>query len=113
MSTEPFAATPGPPYFAVIFTRLASADVDGYDAAARRMLELAADQDGFLGVESASEPSGVGITVSYWRSQDAIAAWRDHAEHTIARETGRARWYDGYELRVARVERASRWRRPT
>jgi heme-degrading monooxygenase HmoA len=111
VSTGPFAATPEPPYHAVIFTRLASDDGDGYDATAARMLELAADQPGFLGVESASEPSGFGITVSYWESAEAIAAWRDHAEHTIARETGRARWYDAYELRIARVERSSRWRR--
>ena len=107
------ATTPDPPYHAGIFTRVTSHAGDGYDTAARRMVELAEAQPGFLGVESVSDDEGVGITVSYWASTEAIAAWRDHAEHTIARETGRSRWYDGYELRVALVERAASWRRPT
>jgi heme-degrading monooxygenase HmoA len=108
------ATTPEPPYYAVIFTRIANDDDAGYAAAANRMLELAAEQPGFLGIESVSAPAsggGTGITVSYWESEDAIAAWRAHAEHAAVRDTGRARWYDGYELRVARVERAYNWRR--
>lgn len=106
-----FAETPDPPYYAVIFTRLASADTTGYAEAADRMVELAAQQPGFLGVESASETGGVGITVSYWESEEAIAAWKTDGEHTATRDTGRSRWYDGYELRVAKVERSYNWRR--
>jgi heme-degrading monooxygenase HmoA len=114
---HPFAHTPeppfDPPYHAVIFTSTSSGDADGYAAAAARMIELASLQPGFLGVESASErgDGGVGITVSYWESEAAIAAWKAHAEHEEARNEGRVRWYDGYELRVAKVERAYRWRR--
>ena len=44
--------------------------------------------------------------MSYWASEEAIAAWRAHAEHTLARQAGRERWYARYALRVARVERA-------
>ncbi|MFK8023095.1 MAG: antibiotic biosynthesis monooxygenase [Ilumatobacter sp.] len=109
---SPFAKTPEPPYFAVVFTSTASSDRDGYGRAAARMIELAAEQPGFLGVESAGEGRSSGdlaITVSYWESEEAIAAWRADAEHTLARETGRERWYDGYELRVARVERTYGW----
>ncbi len=107
------ARTPEPPYWAVVFSSTSSDDHDGYGETAQRMEELAAEQPGFLGFESASErdAGGIGIAVSYWDSEEAIAAWRRHAEHTIARETGRERWYDGYELRVARVERATSWRR--
>ena len=68
------------------------------------------EQPGFLGVDSARS-EGVGITVSYWETEADIVAWKAHAEHSIIRETGRARWYDAYELRVARVERAYGWRR--
>ena len=57
------------------------------------------------------DASGVGITVSYWASEAAIAAWRRHAEHTIVREQGRTNWYTQYELRVAKVERAYGFRR--
>ena len=73
--------------------------------AAQRMLELAAQQPGFLGVESARS-DGLGITLSYWQSEEAIRAWREHAEHSIVREQGRADWYAAFTTRVAKVERA-------
>ncbi len=103
------AATPAPPYYAVIFTSLRTANGDGYGLTAERMMELAAEQPGYLGVDAAREPEGVGITVSYWRDLDSIASWRKHAEHTAARNAGRNRWYRCFSLRVARVERASQW----
>lgn len=97
------ATTPAPPYYAVIFSSLLGDDTAGYEETARRMLDLAARQSGFLGVESARE--AVGITVSYWRDLDAIQAWREHVEHTEARRLGRERWYRAYRLRVCLVER--------
>ena len=72
---------------------------------AERMVELAAQQPGFLGVESARDAGGLGITVSYWESEEAIAGWKANAEHRVAQETGRKTWYSDYQLRVARVER--------
>ena len=96
-----------PPYYAVIFTSLRTPDDDaGYAEMARRMEELAAAQNGFLGVHSARGPDGVGITVSYWTTLEAIAAWRAHTEHRVAQEFGREKWYQSYELRICRVERA-------
>jgi hypothetical protein len=100
------ARTPAPPYYAVIFTSLRTDGDQGYASMAERMVELAAEQPGFLGVESARGADGLGITVSYWASEEAIAAWRAHAEHRVAQETGRRTWYADYEVRVARVERA-------
>jgi heme-degrading monooxygenase HmoA len=100
------ARTPAPPYYAVIFTSLRTDGDQGYASMAERMVELAAEQPGFLGVESARGSDGLGITVSYWASEEAIAAWRAHAEHRVAQETGRRTWYADYEVRVARVERA-------
>lgn len=100
-----FANTPKPPYYAVIFTSQRLAGDDGYAETADRMVMLAAQQPGFLGAESARGADGLGITVSYWVSEEAIAAWKMHAEHTIAREQGR-RWYANFEVRVAKVERA-------
>ena len=111
MSRERFAPLLEPPYYAVIFTSQRTEGDEGYAQVAERMVELAAEQPGFLGVEGAREADGFGITVSYWRTEDAIAAWRAQAEHRIAQETGRARWYEHYEVRVARVDRASPWRR--
>jgi heme-degrading monooxygenase HmoA len=102
-----FASTPEPPYFAVIFTSQRTDVDDGYGAMGDRMVELAAQQPGFLGVESVRDANGVGITVSYWSSLEAVAAWRAHAEHRVAQASGRRKWYAHFELRVARVERAS------
>ncbi len=106
MSAEGFARTPPPPYYAVVFTSLRRDGDNGYGATADRMAELAALQPGYLGVESVRDASGLGITVSYWESEAHILAWRRHAEHTLARERGRSEWYEHFELRVAKVERA-------
>lgn len=101
-----FAKTPPPPYYAVIFTSRRTAVDEGYDAVSDRMLELARQQPGFLGVESARGADGLGITVSYWESEESIAAWKANAEHRIAQSNGRGKWYEHFETRVARVERA-------
>jgi len=97
------AATPPAPYYAVIFTSLRTEVDAGYGAMAEHMVELAAQQPGFLGVESARK--GVGITVSYWESLEAIRAWKTNAEHLVAQKTGRSDWYRRYKTRIARVER--------
>ena len=103
--TEP-ASTPPPPYFAVIFTsRRDERPDDGYNETADRMFELAPKQPGFLGYETARS-DGLGITVSYWETEAAIAAWKADTEHLVAQREGRARWYDAFEMRIARVERA-------
>ena len=104
---SPFAGLPEPPYYAVIFSSLRNGDdAAGYAAAAERMLELAALQPGYLGVESARGDEGFGITVSYWASEAAISGWKHQAEHAATRAHGRKYWYEHFELRVAKVERA-------
>jgi len=104
---------PDPPYYAVVFgSQRSPADAPGYAAAADRMVELAAQQPGYLGAISSRGADGFGITVSYWASEADIARWRADAEHTLAREQGRAHWYTQYTLQVARVERAYDWAAP-
>ncbi|MBQ0764032.1 MAG: antibiotic biosynthesis monooxygenase [Marinobacter psychrophilus] len=71
---------------------------------ADRMLELAAQQEGFLGLESARED--IGITVSYWASEEAIKNWKQNAEHLEAQRLGHESWYSEFKVRVAKVERA-------
>ncbi|TZF87622.1 antibiotic biosynthesis monooxygenase family protein [Cognatilysobacter lacus] len=102
-----FASTPAPPYWMVSFTSARTAvDGDAYAEAAARMLELASIQPGFLGAESVRDSAGLGITLSYWTDEAAIAAWRAHPEHAAVRARGRADWYEHFEVRVAKVERA-------
>jgi len=105
-----FANTPEPPYYAVIFTsRGAETDAEAYARTAERMVELAGQQPGFLGVESVRNEDGFGITVSYWESLEGIRQWRENSEHLAAQQKGREEWYARFELRVAKVERAHRF----
>ena len=107
MASDPsFAPNLAPPYYAVIFATRRTPGDHGYEAMAERMATLAAGQPGYLGIESVRGVDGFGITVSYWQSPEAIRAWKDHVEHLLAQEKGVANWYEHYELRVARVERA-------
>ncbi len=100
------ARTPEPPYYAVIFTSKRTAGDHGYGAMAERMIDLGSKYDGFLGIESARGVDGLGITVSYWRDEAAIAAWKRDTEHQKAQRAGQQAWYADYEVRVAKVERA-------
>lgn len=97
------ASTPKPPYYAVIFTSLRTEGDNGYGEMADRMNELAAQQPGFLGVESVRE--NLGITVSYWDSLEAIKHWKANLEHQEAQKSGRERWYAAFKIRIAKVER--------
>jgi heme-degrading monooxygenase HmoA len=97
------AATPPPPYYAVIFTSLRTTGDNGYGKMAEAMEKLAATQPGFLGIESARD--GLGITVSYWENLEAIAAWKANATHLVAQQHGRDTWYEEFKVRICRVER--------
>jgi len=95
--------TPTPPYYAVIFTSHRTEGDNGYGEMAERMAELAAHQPGYLGMESARE--GMGITVSYWESLEAIRNWKQNAEHQEAQRLGHRQWYSSFRVRIAKVER--------
>ena len=105
MSTTGIAEEVGAGAWAVIFTSTRTSGDHGYAVTADDMVALAARQPGFLGVESARGDDGLGITVSYWRDEESIRRWREHADHAVARRAGRERWYRAYAVRVCRVER--------
>ncbi|QOD61188.1 antibiotic biosynthesis monooxygenase [Polaribacter haliotis] len=92
-----------PPYYAVIFSTILADDISGYIEAANRMEELAKQQKGYLGIESARNE--IGITVSYWQSLDDIVTWKNNVEHTEVRNLGREKWYKKYQLRICKVQR--------
>jgi heme-degrading monooxygenase HmoA len=97
------ANTPKPPYYAVIFTSVRTAADNGYGETANRMVELAEQQPGYLGAESARED--VGITVSYWADLESIKNWKANTEHLEAQKTGRKIWYETFKVRISKVER--------
>jgi heme-degrading monooxygenase HmoA len=108
MATDPrLAPTPEPPYWVVAFTsRRTREDDEGYARMAAAMAELAPQQPGYLGIESTRDAEGVGITLSYWASEQAIHDWKRVAAHTEAQRRGHATWYTDFVVRIARVERA-------
>lgn len=97
------ANTPHPPYYAVIFTSRRREGDNGYGEMNRKISELAAQQPGFLGVESAREE--LGITVSYWADLKSIHTWKQNAEHLVAQKRGQEVWYQQYKTRICRVEK--------
>jgi heme-degrading monooxygenase HmoA len=97
------AKTPAPPYYAVIFTSVRTSGDNGYPKLSEKMFALASGQEGFLGVESVRNETG--ITVSYWKDTESIKNWRNNIQHSIAREKGRSDWYKSFKARIALVER--------
>jgi heme-degrading monooxygenase HmoA len=101
--TNMIAKTPPPPYFAVIFTSIKTTNLDGYSEMATLMEQLAMEQPGYLGMETASGETG--ITISYWKDETSILKWKQHTEHLVAQSLGKEKWYQAYTTRVCKVER--------
>jgi len=91
------------PYYAVIFSSTRTEGDSGYAEMARQMENLAKQQAGYLGLESAR--GEVGITVSYWESLEAIANWKKNTDHLVAQQKGIKDWYSWYKVRICLVER--------
>ena len=63
--------------------------------------------DGFISVErfeSLAQPGKI-LSLSFWRDETAVAAWRQHEEHRNAQRAGRGGIFRTYRLRVAAVVR--------
>jgi heme-degrading monooxygenase HmoA len=90
------------PYYAVIFTSTQNQNIEGYTEMANNMENLAKQQAGYLGMESAR--NAIGITVSYWESLEAIKNWKQQTDHLIAQQKGRQNWYSWYNVKICKVE---------
>ncbi len=83
---------------------------DGYDAYlehAMRLKPLLEKIDGFISVERFQSLTNPGklVSLSFWRDEASVRAWREHGEHRITQAAGRAGIFDNYRLRVAAVTR--------
>lgn len=90
--------------FAVIFTAVTGEQDEEYGRTVARMRELAFANYGCLDFIAVTEGKRE-IAVSYWESEEDIRRWRSDAEHTLAQELGRARWYESYRVEVVEVRR--------
>ena len=93
-------------YYAVIFSsKRTENEPEEYSRVAERMESIAKQQDGFIGIESSRGDDGFGITVSYWKCEESIRAWKRNAEHLDAQENGKSKWYKSFRVRVSKVFR--------
>jgi heme-degrading monooxygenase HmoA len=79
---------------------------DYLDIAARLRPELE-KIDGFISVErfqSLTDPGKL-LSLSFWRDEAAVIAWRSQARHHAAQAKGRAEIFDDYRIRVAQTVR--------
>ena len=75
------------------------------------MARLAEESDGFLGMESYRDADGRGVTISYWRTLNAIRKWGQDPRHLEAQRIGQEIWYEQYSLRIAKVVSEKVWQR--
>ena len=93
---------------AVLFeVHIAEGRKPDYLQVAADLLPLLQQVDGFLSVErfqSLSDPDKL-LSLSFFRDEDAVQAWRDLTEHRAGQDRGRGGIFADYRLRVASVIR--------
>jgi heme-degrading monooxygenase HmoA len=96
-------------------------EVEPRDGRARDYFDIAAGLrpelekiDGFISVERFESTSTPGrfVSLSFWRDEAAVSAWRELGEHKSAQERGKAEIFAGYRIRVAEVLRDYDFRAP-
>jgi len=93
---------------AVIFeVQPAEGKRDAYLGIAAKLRPLLDGIDGFISIErfqSLADPDRI-LSLSFWRDEDAVKAWRTTEEHRRAQQAGRGGIFAGYRLRIAHVVR--------
>ena len=80
---------------------------DAYLATAARLASELAAIEGFFSIErfeSLATPGKL-LSLSFWRDEDAVAAWRNRPAHRAAQAAGRGGVFTDYRLRIAAVVR--------
>jgi len=78
-----------------------------YFSRAASLKETLATVDGFISVERFESLTDKGkfLSLSFWRDEAAVAAWRNFTPHREAQSAGRAHIFSDYRLRIAEVTR--------
>ncbi len=89
-------------------------EVEPRDGKKDAYLDIAADlrpileqADGFISIERFESlvTPGKLLSLSFWRDEDAIRAWRNVEEHRTAQSAGRSSLFADYRIRIAEVVR--------
>lgn len=97
------------PHYAVIFTAHKSVISEEYKVMSAALDKAIQVSPGYLGQDHAGDHTT--ITVSYWKDLESIQIWRQHTEHLVAQRMGKQEWYEWYDVRICKVERAYRFDR--
>ena len=95
----------------VLFRSKLVPEPDGYAEMAEEMETLARSMPGFIDVKAYKAEDGERLTVVWWEDETTLRAWRTHARHLVAQQTGRERWYEYYDMNVATIVRKKRFDR--
>lgn len=95
----------------VFRSRLTAAAGSDYSAMSQAIKEHAQRFAGFVDIKSFTADDGERLTVVRWQDAATLQAWADDAKHVAAKNLGRAKWYEYYDLEVAEIVRTSQFRR--
>lgn len=88
--------------YAVIFVSTKKEDLSGYYELDDELMQLAQQQEGFLHYENVKNGNR-SIFISYWKSEEAIAAWKANSRHIFAKQNA-FRWYDRWLSQICKIE---------
>ncbi|MBA7845423.1 antibiotic biosynthesis monooxygenase [Klebsiella sp. RHBSTW-00484] len=100
---------------AVLFeAEVTLAKQERYLALAAELKPLLCTIDGFIAIERFQSLTTTGkiLSLSWWRDEEAVLAWKRNLCHQAAQKEGRESIFSGYQIRVAQVLREYRSENP-
>ena len=82
-------------------------DQQEYGQRVGKLFEIVSAMPGFRGIRSYAAEDGEQLSLIEFESLESLAAWRDHAEHRIAQELGKQKYYAEYHLQICDLVRES------
>jgi heme-degrading monooxygenase HmoA len=82
-------------------------DQEEYGQRVGKLFEIVSAMPGFRGIRSYAAEDGEQLSLIEFDSLESLAAWRDQAEHRVAQELGKQRYYSEYHLQICELVRES------
>ena len=82
-------------------------DEQEYGQRVGKLFEIVAALPGFRGIRSYAAEDGERLSLIEFDSHESLAAWREHAEHRVAQELGKQKYYSEYHLQICELVRES------
>ncbi len=96
----------------VFRSRLRSGVEQEMEALGQRMYEIASNMPGFVSYKDYMAGDGEIVTLVEFATLQALEAWRDHPEHQVAQQRGRAEFFAEYHIQVCHTVRDYSFKQP-